>query len=178
MSSILNPDVVSVTRWTVSGSKDRLLCVVSERRVANGSSLPVRTLTVYRQKELDLSVLYHFETQDSILNAYPLGDRDGRLFLTWVGGSAYHFRVLAWVDGEVEQVLDASSKLPLEILYDGQGRDSLLVTQPEMKDGKWTPTDGTTDVYKWNGKAYDELGTVPWAKRFQCVSKKTCASAK
>ena len=50
--------------------------------------LPARILTVYRQKELDLSVLYHFETQDSILDAYPLGDRDARLFLTWVGGSA------------------------------------------------------------------------------------------
>jgi hypothetical protein len=54
-------------------------------------------------------MLYRFETEDSILNAYPLGDYDARLFLTWAGGSAYHFRVLAYVGGEVEQVLEAGN---------------------------------------------------------------------
>ena len=180
LSSILNAEVVSLTHWRVATSDGHLLCVVSERRTADGSvtSPPVRTLTVYRQNELKFSMLYRFETEDSILNAYPLGDYDARLFLTWAGGSAYHFRVLAYVGGEVEQVLEASSKLPPEVLYDSQGRESILVTQPEMKEGKWTAADGTTDVFKWNGKAYDELGSVPWAKRFHCVSKETCASAK
>jgi hypothetical protein len=92
---------------------------------------------------------------------YPLGDFNGRLFTTWVGGSAYHLRVWAFVDGQVKQVLDEGTKMVPEFLYDDQGRESVLITDPVLENGKWTATNGTTAVFKWNGERYERIGTVP-----------------
>jgi len=135
-------------------------------------------LTIYREDGTKLAKVFRFETPDSILNVYPLGDYNGRLFTTWVGGSAYHLRVFAFVDGQVKQVLDEGSKVAPELIYDDQGQESVLVTAPVMENGKWTSTSGTTTVFKWNGHGYDMIGSVPWAKRLQCVSTEVCESLK
>jgi hypothetical protein len=140
--------------------------------------VPTRVLTIYREDGEKLTRIYNFESLDSVLNVYPLGEYNARLFITWVGGSAYHFRVLAFVDGRVKQVLDEGSKLSPEFLYDDQDRESVLITEPTFENGKWTATNGTTTVLKWNGQSYDKLGTVPWAKRLQCLSRESCGSLK
>lgn len=171
--------LLSLVRWRVVGKEGHLLCVVSQERAnASGPSLPTRVLTIYREDGDKLIRIYKFESPDSVLNTYPLGDYNARLFVTWVGGSAYHLRVLAFMDGRVKQVLEEGSKLSPEFLYDDQGRESVLVTEPTFENGKWTATNGTTTVFKWNGQSYDNLGTVPWAKRLQCLSKESCASLK
>jgi hypothetical protein len=135
-------------------------------------------LTIFREDGTKLVRVFKFETPDSVLNMYPLGDYDGRLFTTWVGGSAYHLRVLAYVDGKVKQVLDEGTRIAPEFLYDSQGQESVLITAPGMENGKWTAAIGTTMVFKWNGQSYDKIGTLPWAKRLQCLSKESCASLK
>jgi len=135
-------------------------------------------LTIYREDGAKLVRIFKFETPDSVLNVYPLGDYNGRLFTTWVGGSAYHLRVFAFVDGQVKQVLDEGAKIAPEFLYDDQGRESILITEPTMENGKWTAKSGTTTVFKWNGDSYDKIGAVLWVKRLQCLSKESCASLK
>jgi len=133
-------------------------------------------MSIYREAGAKLAKIFNFETPDSLLNIYPLGDYNGRLFTTWVAGSAYHFRVRAFVDGQVKQVLNEGTKLPPEFLYDDAGRESILFTDPAMEKGKWAATNGTTTVFKWNGESYEKIGTVSWSKRLQCLSKESCAS--
>ncbi len=166
--------LVATTQWRIAGKQGRLLCQVSERADAERS--PTRVLSIYREEGAKLTKLFNFQTPDSLLNIYPLGDYNGRLFTTWVAGSAYHFRVWAFVEGQVKQVLDEGTKLPPEFLYDDQGRESILVNDPAMENGKWAAANGTTTVFKWNGESYEKIGTVPWSKRFQCLSKESCAS--
>jgi hypothetical protein len=169
-------DSRAVIRWPVSGEKEDFLCVVTETKVGVASdSLPTRTLRIYRQTASTSKEIFSYETPDSILNVYPLGDYNGRLFLTWVGGSAYHFQVLAFLEGQVRQILYEGSKLPPEFLYDEDGSESVLVTEPSIAKGKWTARNGTTTVFKWNGKIYDKLGVVPWSNRLQCLTKDSCS---
>jgi len=164
--------------WRVTGKDGRLLCVVSEAAASKSDELPTRSLRIYREKSSGLVELYKFASPDSVVSIFPLGDYDARLVVTWVGGSAYHLRILAFLEGQVKQVFDEGSKLLPEFLYDDQGRELVLITDPAIKNGKWTPTNGTTTVFKWDGAGYEKIGTVPWTKRLQCLSKESCASLK
>ncbi len=167
--------LVATAQWRVAGKQGRLLCQVSEQSL-DAERSPTRVLSIYREEGAKLARIFNFETSDSLLNIYALGDYDGRLFTTWVAGSAYHFRVWAFVDGRVKEVLDEGTKMPPEFLYDDQGRESVLITEPSMENGKWAATNGTTTVFKWNGENYEKIGRVPWSKRLQCLSKESCAS--
>lgn len=167
-------NLLASVQWRVAGRDGHLRCEVSQE----ADNLHTRVLTIYREDGNNLAKIFSFETADSVLSLYPLGDYNGRLFTTWVGGSAYHFRVFAFIGGQVKQVLDEGSRLPPELMYDEQGRESVLISEPVMENGHWTATNGTTTVYQWNGQAYTKIGAVPWAKRFQCLSKDSCASLK
>jgi hypothetical protein len=164
--------------WRVTGKDGRLLCVISEGAVSDSDELPTRSLRIYREKSSSLVELYKFASPDSVVSVFPLGDYNARLVVTWVGGSAHHLRILAFLEGRVKQVFDEGSKLLPEFLYDDQGRELVLITDPAIKNGKWTPTNGTTTVFKWDGAGYEKIGTIPWAKRLQCLSKDACASLK
>jgi hypothetical protein len=171
--------LLGLVRWRVSGKDGHLLSVISQTDAAvSKGQLPSRHLRIYREAEGKLTELYKFETPDALLNIYPLGDYNARLVVTWVGGSAYHLRVIADVDGDVKQVLDEGTKLPPEVLYDEKGEESVLITEPTIQDGHWTAAKGTTTVFKWNGSAYERIGVVSWANRLQCVSKESCAALK
>ena len=167
--------VVALAPWRVSSKEGRLLCEVSQRETSSDSA-PMRVLTIYRAEGAKLVEIFSFETPDSLVNMYQIGDYNGRFFTTWAAGSAYHLRAWAFADGRVKPVFDQGAKLVPELVYDDQGRESVLITDPVMENGKWTPTNGTTTVFKWNGETYGKIGTVSWAKRFQCVSVQSCTS--
>jgi hypothetical protein len=171
-------NLLALVRWRVTGHEVHLRCQVSQETAASAAASPTRVLTIFRKDGAKLIRVFKFETPDSVLNMYPLGDYNGRLFTTWVGGSAYHLRVFAFVDGQVKLVLDEGAKIAPKFLYDDMGRQSILVTEPTMENGKWIATNGTTAVYKWNGQSYDKLGTVNWPKRFECLSIESCLSLK
>ena len=162
-------ELISVVPWSVGD--ETLLCVVVQRDVTLTSrdTLPVRVLTIYRKREAALKKLFEDEPGDAFLEMHPLGEQDARLFTAWTGGSAYHFRVLAFVNGQVKQVLEESSRGMPEITIDENERESILFTDMELVNGQWTrgAAVATTDIYKWNGAAYDKVGPVPWAKRLQ-----------
>ena len=170
--------VLALAPWRVAGKQGHLFCQVSQHPASDDDRSPMRVLTIYREEEADQARIYDFRTSDSLLNVYALGDYDGRLFTTWVAGSAYHLRIWAFVDGIVKQVLDEGTKIVPEFLYDDLGRESILITDPGMENGKWTVKSGTTRVFKWGGQSYEKIGTVPWRKRLQCLSKESCASVK
>jgi hypothetical protein len=164
--------LLALVQWRIAGRDGHLRCEVLQK----AANLHTRVLTIYREDGNNLAKIFSFETPDSILSVYPLGDYNGRLFTIWVGGSAYHFRVFAFVGGQVKQVLDEGSKLAPELMYDEQGRESVLISEPVIENGHWTAANGTTTVYKWDGQGYEKIGTVPWVKRLQCLSKESCAS--
>ncbi len=138
----------------------------------------MRVLTISRQEGSNLIKIFSFATPDTLLSMYPLGEYNGRLFTAWVAGSAYHLRAWAFVEGQAKLVLDEGTRVLPEFLYDDQGRELILITDPVMHDGKWRTADGTTRVFKWNGETYDKIGSVSWMKRLQCLSRDACASSK
>lgn len=168
--------VLSMTPWAVSSGE--LTCVVSKKAsgAAPAGSLSTKAMDVYRKQGSTVKRIFEFETPDTFLNMYPLGELNARLITTWTGGSAYHIRGFAYVDGRVQQVLDASSRGMPEVIVDENEQEAILVTHMEIMNGQWGRNpDATTDIYRWNGKAYDKVGTVPWANRLQCISKEPCA---
>src|SRR5690348_657415 len=137
-SSARDENVLAQAPWRVAGKQGHLLCRVSKRNVSGRESLPLQKLVIYRNEGTNLTAIFDFETPDSLLNVYALGDYNARLFTTWVGGSAYHLRVWAFIDGQVKQVLDEGTRIPPELLYDDHGDESLLITDPVMENGGWT----------------------------------------
>ena len=164
-----NGKVVAQAPWRVSGKEGHLVCKVSQKETSSS----IRELTIYGA---DGAKLLTFETPDSLASMYQIGDYNGRFVTLWMGGSAYHLRLWSFVDGRVKSVLDQGAKLPPELVYDDQGKESVLITDPVIENGKWTAAKGTTTVFKWNGESYGKVGTVPWARRFQCVSAESCTS--
>jgi hypothetical protein len=163
LSAVLNGrELLSLTQWSVKGA--RLFCVVS-RSKPKGEQV----FDVYREDK-DRLVSVFSKEGDLIVSMSPLSSYNGRFLVTWSGGSAYYFQVFAYADGRVRQVLDESSKLSPEILYDDQGRESILITEPRNEHGKWTSVHGTTRVFKWQEDRYRKVGTIPWEERFQCLS--------
>jgi len=164
--------VVARAPWRVSGREGHLLCEVSQKETGGGNS-STRVLMIYGASGAKLLV---FETPDSLASMYQIGDYGGRLITTWVAGSAYHVRAWAFIDGQVKAVFDRATRLIPEIVYDEQGRESILITDPTMEDGRWAAAKGTTTVFKWTGESYDKIGTVSWNKRFLCVSVESCTT--
>ena len=111
--------LLALVQWRIAGRDGHLRCEVLQE----AANLHTSVLTIYKEEGNNLLKIFSFQTPDSILSVYPLGDYNGRLFTTWAGGSAYHFRVFAFVDGQVKQVLDEGSKLAPELMYDDKGRD-------------------------------------------------------
>jgi len=175
-ASLGDENVLALAPWRVAGKEGHLVCRVSERNMRGDDKLPLRELVVYRQEGTKVTKIFNFETPDSLLNVYALGDYNARLFTTWVGGSAYHLRVWAFIDGQVRQVLDGGTKIAPELLYDEHGDESVLITDPVKETGQWSAAGGTTTVFKWDGRKYEKIGTVPWTKRLQCTSRESCAS--
>jgi len=171
-------NLVAAVSWRVANKQGHLRCEVRQQNSAAKDSVPTRTLSIYREDDGGHAKIFAFETPDSLLNVYALGDYDARLFTTWVSGSAYHVRIFAVVDGHVKEMLEQGTKVAPEVLYDDQGQEIVLITAPVMENGKWSSVNGTTTVFKWTGERFEKIGTVPWEKRVKCLSKESCASLK
>jgi len=159
--------------WSVTGAD--LVCVVTEQRSQKSDALPTRRLIVYPEKQGASQPLFSTETPDTPLGISPLGEYNARMLVAWVGGSAYHFQVLAYLDGKAREVLAKGSRAFPEIVRDQQGNELLLFTELRLEEGQWRREHGTTEVFAWTGHGYDRLGQVPWVKRLECTSKETCA---
>ena len=171
-SIALRENVISVVRWNVSAGE--LLCVFSrqpQNSNQKAAAPPVRSLAVYRRDGVNYIRIFEVKTPDWLLTAFPIGELNGRFFVAWGGGSAYHFTVFAYSAGNVEKVLDVSSRGMPDIVIGSDERESILVTQMEFTDGRYRRSTGKTEVFRWNGTQYDDVGTFPWDKRFEQVAR-------
>ncbi len=160
--------ILSVATWDTG--EDDLLCIVSEgtHQTAGGQSLPARVLTVYQKEGKRFNKIFERSTADTFISAYPLSESGGRFFTSWTGGSAYHFEVLAYVNGKVKEVLNVSSRGMPEIVIDGNEQESFLITHMNLTNGTWSRrSESVTDIYRWTGEMYEKTGTAKWAERFK-----------
>lgn len=163
---------LAMTPWTVSNVE--LLCVFSQsRRPSDGQSGPTRKMTIYQKSGSTLAELLEVETGDWLFTAFPTRE-DGRLVVIWGGGSAYHIYIYSYSGGIVREVLNESSRDLPEVSFDDQGHEFILLNSPEIVNGVWRASAGTTSIFEWSGVGYSKIGTVPWLKRFECLSGK-CA---
>lgn len=175
LSSVLHgEDTLALAPWSVSGLA--LLCVFNQNghgSMHDSESIPRRTMVVYRKEGKKLTRIFEAKTADWFFSAYPTRE-NGRFVVIWGAGSAYHIRVYAYLNGGVREVLDTGSRDLPEFLRTDEPQESILVTAPELVDGIWKNSAGTTAVFKWNGKTYAKIGTVPWSRRFECATAESC----
>ncbi|PYT62222.1 MAG: hypothetical protein DMG35_08050 [Acidobacteria bacterium] len=177
LSLIGRDHVLGLIPWSASGTD--LICAFTKpaHRSLHRDSDQVTNMSVYRQSGTKLAKVFEIREGDSFLSAHPLQE-DGRFLVTWVTGSAYHFQIFAYADGAVRKVLDTGSRSTPEVLFDDNGSELVLFDDMEMVRGEWRSSAGNTRVFKWNGREYERIGTVPWARRLQCLTKESCASLK
>jgi hypothetical protein len=85
----------------------------------------------------------------------------------WVSGSAFHINIFALVGKEIKLVLKEGSKSVPEVAdVDNDGLSEILVSTGSVmvpNSNKVEPE--ITRIYKWDGKLYKLIKTVPWKKR-------------
>ncbi len=161
-------DTIMVCPWEVANISAK--CKIAENIDSTG--LKNRTLSVeFTSKgKRNQNILY--ETLDYPIGMLPLGDSDAILFTLWTSGSAYHIRIFAFRDGDIDCVVDDGSKIfpefvhgPKMSLYMIYAKSLSLDTRNYMKP------DSCIVMELVNGQC-KPLGTSSWGKRFQAVERK------
>ena len=160
-----------VAPWAVD-EKD-FICIIS-RVPASGDSAATRLLQVFPAGSSTEKPVFELQTADNPVSAFTTRDSDGRFVIVWTGASAYHIQVLAHVQGKVQLVLEAASRAFPEVTFDARGNELILATDLRLQEGEWTTRGAMTHVFTWSGKQMENLGDVPWARRFDCRSKPSC----
>jgi hypothetical protein len=166
---------LAASSWSPT-TKDDFMCTVTEAGDRRADALPTRTLSVARVGVKPPAVLFRFDTADTLVGMMPLGEVESRLLTVWMGATGYHIRVFAYTGAKVRQVLDTASRAFPEFVFDAFSHETILVTELTLENGEWTATRGMTQVHKWTGREYELLGRVPWARRFECQSRESCAA--
>ncbi len=148
--------------------------------------------------ERDLSTLVVYSGNDKVFSfspqAFPLSvfsssETASNLITVWVSADgSYHLWVFSYSGGQIDQLLNAGSKLMPEFVYPQESPGSLIVGRKEpshVHPGSWSqriiisnlkwildPKSGTrtyepvtADVYVWDGEAYRVRKGVPWRDR-------------
>lgn len=167
-----NSNVISMSYWN-AGESYKLFCVLTVEKETGDDKIPTRELKIYKEIGQKLTRLYNYQTPDSPISMYPLGEFGARFFTAWTGGSSHHFTVFAFVNNNVIKVLDVSSKLMPEFAWDKNGNEIILIThlswQTDSKTGTQIQIPVSTKIYKWNAVKYEMIKKVPWQKRFETI---------
>lgn len=177
LSKILEKgNVLSMNYWdlSVDNNEETCLCVITEHTLRMGEDvLPYRILSFYKKNDDKFAKIYKFISGDSFLGMYPMGEVNRNLFTLWVAGSAYHFEVFSLIDNKIKLVLDSGSKEMPEIAdIDNDEEPEILLSEGHFKAAGKNDTVfiwETTGIYKWNGKSYKLVKTVPWKNRFNAL---------
>lgn len=171
LSTILKKEnVVAMNYWDINDAT--FLCTVTLHSVkVDNNTYPDRKLTFYKKMGAKFKETYQFKPGDFFLSMYPISD-SGNLITVWVTGSAYRFYIFSLVNNEIKLVLDEGSKLMPEIVdIDNDGEDEILISSGAFLVDAMTKEviskPESTRVYKWNGKSYKIIKTVPWKDRFK-----------
>lgn len=169
LSKILGEENILVMNyWDVNDKT--ILCIVTLNKIKiEDTSFLNRRLNFYKKMGDKFKKIYEFNPGDIFLSMYPLSD-NGNLVTVWVTGSAYRFYIFSFIDERIKLVLDEGSKAMPEIVdIDNDGEDEILITEgaflTDYKTKKIISRPESTRIYKWEGKSYKLIKTVPWKNR-------------
>lgn len=171
LSKILRDESLeAMTHWTF-GDDSFLVVVASYVKKVEESKLTGRKLVFYKKQGLSfVKAFEHDALMDHFVGMIPLGDSGKNLMTIWTGGSSYHFNVFSVVNGKVIPVLEAGShNYPEFADIDNDGQTEILISEGALlvdaKENKVLSFPDRTNVYKWDGKTYTLIKTVPWKMR-------------
>lgn len=144
----------------VDVDRNQLAVVVEGLR--RSDELPSRILSFYFRKGGRLIEKYRFTTTLFFVGMYPTPDGE-RLVTTWAAGSAYRTIIFALQREAVRGVLWLGWQWPLEFVdLDGDGEEEII----HGVDGFAGAPPERADIYKWTGRDYQLLRSVPWSARY------------
>lgn len=141
--------------------RNHLVVVVEGPR--RPDELPWRVLSFYVRKGGRLTEGYRFTTTFSFVEMHP-NEEGSRLITTWAAGSGHRTVIFAWEKDVVRGVLWLGWQRPPEFVdLDGDGEEEIIHAVPNVPS--YRPSD-TAEIYKWTGRDYQLLRTVPWSDRY------------
>lgn len=164
LSKILSQNkIVGLSYWDVG--KNPILCIITDHvKKRKDMSIPFRQLRLYEMRNNFLAKKYEMETPDNLVAVSSLSD--GNLMALWMSGSAFRVNIFSAVDAEVRLVLKEGSKTaPEAVDLNNDGTEEILISSGSvfLPNNKIEPE--TTRIYKWDGKSYRLIKTVPWRGR-------------
>jgi hypothetical protein len=160
-------------RRNSTGLKDEpadYLCVVT-RHFGQEHGFPTDyvRLNFYEKKGDKLLNTYAYDT-DFFKSLTPIVEN--RILATFHRGNSLHFVIFAFVDGEIRIVLDEISQGGLEMVdIDNDGEVEILIRDQGPVKSALTnkiiiyPQEAL--AFKWDGKTYEQMRSVPWKNRFR-----------
>jgi hypothetical protein len=135
------------------------LAVARER----GHGAAERVLAFYVRRGKAFVETHRFTTTYSFI-AMRASETGDRLFTTWASGKGVS-TVVFGVDGSDVRVALSLSQEPEFVDVDGDGESEIV--EAVESPGSHAPSGAR--VYRWNGKEYTLLRTVPWTERLMLV---------
>jgi len=172
LSKILHDESIEAMTYWNFGDDNFLVVVNSYIKKVEGLKLTGRKLVFYKKQTSGFVKAFEHDAQmDHFVGMIPLGDYDKNLMTVWVGGSAYHFNAFTVSNGKVISVLEAGShNYPEFADIDNDGQVEVLISEGafliDAKENKVLSYPDKANVYKWDGKSYALIKTVPWKTRF------------
>lgn len=155
--------------WWPSASTDLFYAV---RRVGRGEN-SVSELVVWATGESASSPLYSVAMPLQMPVACAPIQGSGDLMTVWSTGTAsVSVVVLSYDSGQVRQVLSDGSDLFPEVVIGSSGEPYIFFTYLEWRvtpDGHRARFPSEAAVYRWNGKGYDGLGRIAFARRLEML---------
>lgn len=175
LSQILSDKSIEATTYWYSGDDTFLVVVTSYVKRLEDTKFTGRKLIIYKKQTSGFVRIYEFDAAiDRFVGLFPLGDNSNTLMTIWIGGSAYHFNVFNISAGKVSLSLESGShNYPELVDLDNDGKEEILISEGaflmDTKDKKVLSYPEKTDVFKWNGKNYVLIKTVPWKGRLDAL---------
>lgn len=132
----------------------------------------LRNLAFYRDSIKESSLLFSQTSRDYAVVLMPLKDNAGNMMVIWQSGVAYHFSIYSFNDDKITKVLEASSPMYPELIYEKKDSEnlSILVTNVDLVNNRKTKEKNIQPVsatlYRWDGTQYKSVPNISWTKRF------------
>ena len=137
--------------------------LVVAKQDASAQQLPATTLSFYARRGRAFVETHRLRAELLFTTMYAIDDN--RLVTNWTRGAASRTGIFAVEKGGVRLLLWLSWVWPpMFVDLDGDGEDEVIYAVPRYPQMKGPET---AKIYKWTGRDYHLLRTVPWPERFR-----------
>jgi hypothetical protein len=140
----------------------------------HGLSTAYYRLSFYKTEGDKLLKIYVYDSDvaEPFESLTPIVNAGNRILATFSRASGPHYVIFALIDSEIRIVLNESIEGPLEMVdIDNDGELEIFLTDKGPVRNAITKEiiiyPENTEVFKWRGKNYKLIRTVPWKNRFK-----------